>query len=193
MPVIAVPISRLILARKKWISSGMSLRRSRSGGTCDRHDVQAEVEVLAEAPLLARRASSAWLVAATMRHVDLRSALAAAEARDLALLQHAQQLGLQLERHVGDLVEQQRAALGDCSNLPARLLGGAGEGAALVAEQLALEQLARDRRAVERDERPAASAASGSGSTLAISSLPVPLSPWISTVASVFATRPMVL
>ena len=37
--------------------------------------------------------------------------LAAAEAFDFAFLQHAQQLGLQRQRHLGDFVEQQRAAL----------------------------------------------------------------------------------
>ena len=71
-------------------------------------------------------------------------------------------------------------------------LGGAGEGAALVAEELALEQLARDGRAVEGDER-AAPARRVVVDGLAISSLPVPLSPSMSTVASVFATRPIVL
>ena len=40
-----------------------------------------------------------------------------------------------------------------CSNLPWVCLHGAGEGALLVAEQLALEQVLRDRRAVDRDER----------------------------------------
>ena len=43
-----------------------------------------------------------------------------------------------------------------CSKRPCVAVGGAGEGAALVAEQLALDQLARDRRHVDRDERPAA-------------------------------------
>ena len=53
--------------------------------------------------------------------------------------------------HLGDLVEEERAALG-----PLELAGlardRAREGAAFVAEQLALEQLARQRRAVHLDE-----------------------------------------
>ena len=77
---------------------------------------------------------------------------APADRRVLALLQHAQQPRLRLERHVADLVEEQRAALGLLeAALRARL--GAGEGALLVAEQLALDQFARDRRHVDRHER----------------------------------------
>ena len=43
--------------------------------------------------------------------------LAPADAGELALLQHAQQAGLGVERHVADLVEEQRAAA-RLSNLP---------------------------------------------------------------------------
>ena len=42
-------------------------------------------------------------------HVD-RNFLAPADALDDAVLQEAQQLGLQRQRHVADLVEEQRAA-----------------------------------------------------------------------------------
>ena len=69
----------------------------------------------------------------------------AADRRHLALLQHAQQLGLQGEGHVADLVEEQRAAVG-LAKLPGAVGDGAGEGAALVAEQLALEQRRRGGR-----------------------------------------------
>ena len=44
-------------------------------------------------------------------HVGL-DRLVAADAIELAVGQHAQQARLQLERHVADLVEEQRAALG---------------------------------------------------------------------------------
>ncbi len=78
-----------------------------------------------------------------------------ADALEHAFLQHAQQLHLHRRAHVADLVEEQRAALGD---LETALAGGhrAGEGAFLMAEQLALEQLGGDRAAVHRDERPLA-------------------------------------
>ena len=72
-------------------------------------------------------------------HVDLERARAA-DALEAALLEHAQQLGLQLGLELADLVEEERAAVGQLE--PAALaLGRAGERALLVAEQLALEQL----------------------------------------------------
>ena len=72
-----------------------------------------------------------------------------------ALLKHAQQARLRLHRHVADFVEEQRPAFGLLET--ARGAGiGAGEGAALVAEQLRLDQIARDRRHVDGDERAVA-------------------------------------
>ena len=54
-------------------------------------------------------------------------------------------------RHVADLVEEQRAAVGQLDEADLAALRGR-VGALLVAEQLALDQLARDRRAVDGDE-----------------------------------------
>ncbi|MGY3344827.1 hypothetical protein ACVWYK_003596 [Bradyrhizobium sp. USDA 4470] len=83
---------------------------------------------------------------------------AAADRGVFALLQHAQQTGLRLHRHVADFVEEKRPALGLLE--PAgRARVGAGEGAALMAEQFGLDQVARDRRHVDRDERPVAALA----------------------------------
>ena len=59
------------------------------------------------------------------------------------VLQEAQQLGLQLGRHLADLVEEQRAALGLLDQPGAWPLGAVRVRAARVAEQLALDQLAR--------------------------------------------------
>ena len=74
------------------------------------------------------------------------------------LLQHAQQLGLDVGRHRADLVQKQRAA--------ARMLELAvarpertGEGAGLVAEQLALDQAGGKGGAVDGDEGAAGAAA----------------------------------
>ena len=64
-----------------------------------------------------------------------------ADAHEGAGLEHAQQLDLQLERHLGDLVEEQRAAVGALEEALV-LAVGAGEAALLVAEQLALDQVA---------------------------------------------------
>src|SRR5690606_16772356 len=76
-----------------------------------------------------------------------------AQPLDLALLQDAQQLHLDRGGHLAHLVEEERAAV---RPLEATLLArdGAGERAALVAEQLALEDRLRERRAVDRHERP---------------------------------------
>ena len=86
----------------------------------------------------------------------------AADALDLALLQHAQHLGLRVApcRRSRRGTACRRAA---CSNLPRRCCVRAGERALLVAEQLALDQLARDRRAVELHERPVCALASARG------------------------------
>ena len=92
---------------------------------------------------------------AVARHV-------AADALVHALLQDAQQLHLHRQAHVADLVEEQRAALGDFESA---LAGGdgAGEGALLVAEQFALEQLGGNGAAVDGDERDAGGAGSTRG------------------------------
>ncbi len=84
-------------------------------------------------------------------HVD-PDQLAPADAEEFAFGQHPQQPGLQRQRHVADLVQEQGAAVGlfEAPDMPAL---GAGEGAGLMPEQLAFQQLGRDRRGVERDER----------------------------------------
>src|SRR5213592_380051 len=82
-----------------------------------------------------------------------RNRLAAAHALDLPLLHGPQDLRLQREAHVRHLVQEQGASPG---LLEAPDLAGdrAGEGAFLVPEQLALEQVLRNGGAVDGDERP---------------------------------------
>ena len=65
----------------------------------------------------------------------------------------------------------------------------AGEGALLVAEQLALEEVGRDRAAVHHHERPRRARALAWWIASAACSLPVPVSPSSSTVASRAAAR----
>ena len=67
--------------------------------------------------------------------------LAPAHRGELAFLQHAQQAGLRLGRHVADLVQEQRAA-GGLLEAPDAAVERAGEGAALMAEQAASISLA---------------------------------------------------
>ena len=118
-------------------------------------------------------------------HVDL-ARLRRPDALELAFLQHAQQLGLHVGGQVADLVEEQRAAVGQLEAALARR-HRAGERAALVPEQLALDQRRRQRGAVHAHERPPA-AALRLCTARANSSLPVPVSPRITTEASVGAT-----
>ena len=77
--------------------------------------------------------------------------LVVADALELALLQHAQQLHLQRHAHRAHFVEEERAAMRLFEPALPRA-DGAGERAAHVAEDLGLEQVLRDRAAVERDE-----------------------------------------
>ena len=151
-------IERAALLGGEALHEGVRQQRRVARARAQRRDVdddlrQAVVEVLAEAAVrdqrlqvLVRRADDA--------HVD-RDLVAAADALDHALLQEAQQLGLQRERQVADLVEEQRAAVGRL-DLADRLPCRAGERALLVAEQLALEQVLGNRGAVDRDEALAA-------------------------------------
>ena len=74
-----------------------------------------------------------------------------ADPPDLAVLEHAQQLGLGARRQLADLVEEQRAAV-RLLEQPGALGDRAGERAAGVAEQLRLDQLVGERRAVEGAE-----------------------------------------
>jgi hypothetical protein len=67
----------------------------------------------------------------------------AADAIVVAIGQHAQQPRLQLCRHVADLVEKQGAALG-LLEAPLSLRRRAGEGAALMTEELGFQQVARE-------------------------------------------------
>ena len=90
-------------------------------------------------------------MAAMMRTLHCDRAVAA-DALERAFLQHPQELHLHGEAHVADLIEEERAALGE---FEASLAGGerAREGALLVAEEFALEQIRRDRPAIDRHER----------------------------------------
>ena len=151
----------------------------------DRDDVQAVVEVLAELAGLHHRRQIA-VGRGDQPDVDAQRPRAA-EPLELVLLEHAQDLGLRARAHVADLVEEQRAAVGLLEPADA-LLVGAGERALLVAEQLGLEQVLLERRAVHLDEVARRCRSELWWMAPAISSLPVPVSPRISTVVLLFAT-----
>ena len=98
----------------------------------DLHDGQAVVEILAEpaGPHLGLE-----VAVGRGHHADVHRVVAlAAHLLDLAGLQHAQQLGLQIEAELAELVQEDGATVGPLEG--ARALGGcAGEGPLHVAEQ----------------------------------------------------------
>jgi hypothetical protein len=115
----------------------------------DREDFEAVVEIAAEF-LVGDHFGEVAIGGGDQAHVH-RNGTIAAEALDLALLQGAQQLGLQVERQLADFVEEKRAFVRqfDAADLAGN---GAGERALLVAEQFAFQQAGRDGGAVQLDE-----------------------------------------
>ncbi len=141
MPSIFLLRRRLYFSTKYRVSMGMSAAALAQRGQPDGHHRQPVVEVLAEAPGLDLRLEIP-VGGGDQAHVHA-GRLDAAHALELALLERAQQLHLHLHGDLADLVQEEGAAVGQ---LEAAGLGGdsAGEGAALVAEQLALDQVVRE-------------------------------------------------
>ena len=168
----------------------------------DRERVDAVVEVFAEAAV-AHELLERPVGRRDQPEVD-RDRLVAAEPLEAALLEHAQQLGLRDQRHVADLVEEQRAVVGELE--AARLaIVRAGERALFVAEDFRLEQRVGQRRAVDRLELRGRCARLSSWIIRATTSLPEPVGPRISTemsdlaavrihskTISIFSSRPII-
>ena len=122
----------------------------------DRERVDAVVEILAEA-----RVADELIERPVGRRDQAEVHLdrgVAAEPLEAALLEHAQQLGLRDERHVADLVEEERAVVGELEAAGLAIVR-AGERPFLVAEDFRLEQRVGQRRAVHRLEAVRAAAA----------------------------------
>ena len=94
-------------------------------------DVEPVVEILAEAAVREHRLE---VLVGRGHHADVDAlVLGRAERADLVLLQHAEQLGLERQRELADLVEEDRAGFG--LDEQARLVGACvGECAPLVTE-----------------------------------------------------------
>ena len=145
LPELQVVAAQEELRERREVLDPVAQRRHADGD-----DLQPVIQVFAEAPLLDR-----------LIEVDVRGGnqpeggldrVGSADTFDLILLNRAQQLGLQVVTEVADLVEEQGAAVGQLE-LAQLLPHGAGEGPLLVAEEGALDELARNRGEVDCDER----------------------------------------
>ena len=140
-----------VLDEKRDVIGAVAQRRQD-----DRDDVESVVEVIAERAFADHRLE----VAVRRRddaHIDVYRLLAT-DAVELLLLQDAQELDLQVLVELSDLVEEDRAVVGElelAELAPHRTC----EGAFLVAEELRFEQGAGDGAAVDADERATAPAA----------------------------------
>ncbi len=151
-----------------------------------RHHVEPVVEVLAEAPGL-HLGGQVAVGGRHQAHVDLQR-LGAAHALELAVLQHPQQLDLQRGGDLADLVEE-----AGCRRRPARS-GPRGGPAAPVKlpfswPNSSLSSSVSDSAAQFTLTKGLSLRGDSSCRACAISSLPVPDSPRISTVALVGAAR----
>ena len=146
-PVALVEPGDEVLRQQLHVARALAQRRQLDG---DR--AQPVVQVLAEQPLADQR-RQVPVRGREHAHVDadLRRAADVAEGRRV---EDAEQLDLRGLAHLPDLVEEDRAAVRD---LEEARLGpvGPGERAALVAEQLALQQLLLQGGALDDDEGPA--------------------------------------
>src|SRR5262249_10030668 len=107
-------------------------------GQANRHHLQSIEEILAELP------RTDCLIEIAMRggdhpHVDA-DIRQTADALEGLLLEKPEELCLQRHRHLADLVEEHRSPVGRFEQ-PPLLLPGVGKRAALMAKELALEQL----------------------------------------------------
>ena len=114
------------------------------------HHIEAEEQILAEGPL-----PHAFRQIPVGRGNDTdihRHRPRSTHAVDHPFLNGAQELGLQAHIHLGNLVQQQRAAIGFLE-LADPAGNGPGKGALLMAEKLGFQQVLGNRRAIDGDER----------------------------------------
>jgi hypothetical protein len=134
--------------------SGTSPARLRQARQAQHDGVDAVVQVLAKSPRRDLVPSRSRLVAVMMRTTTLHRASSCRPAVELArLLDRAQELHLHLDRDLADLVEEQRAAVGQLEVTAPLGVDRAGEGArAREPNSSALDERLGDGRAVDRHE-----------------------------------------
>ena len=99
-------LAQEVLQQERQVPAPLAQRRD-----LDVEDVEAVVEVLAE-PALRDALAQVAVRRRDDAHVDAGHRRVGAERLDRPLLQDAQELGLRGQRDLGDLVEEQRAAVG---------------------------------------------------------------------------------
>ena len=118
-------------------------------GNVQLEGADAEIQIFAELALLHGQAQ-VFVGGGHNAHVQLDLALAA-QAGQLTLLQHAQQFGLQMNRHFANFVQEQGAAVGLFKQATVVFLG-TRKGAFFVAKQHVVNQLLGQGRAVQADK-----------------------------------------
>ena len=141
------------LSTKRHTSNGMSSLRSRKGGTSIGNTLSLIGTGPRETPPSAIRCPRFRCVAATIR-VFHRNRLRAPQPLDLPLLQHTQQLDLNVQRQVANLVEKDESEPSASSKRPICPGQRPRKGPLLATEQLALHQRGRNCRAVHPDHGP---------------------------------------
>ena len=165
-------------------SAGISSERSPQRGSTTVRPLEPRQQIATEA-LLRYRQPQRRLRGGQEAHVD-RDRRRLAERHELALLDRAQQLGLDRQRQLRDLIEEQRPPLGG-AQVPGAGALRAGEGPLAVAEQLRLGQRLGERRAVDAPRRPP-TGRSRRGSRGPPPPCPSPVAPWMIIGRSVVAT-----
>ena len=135
---------------KNHTSRGMSSDALPQGRQMNRIDAQAVIQVGPEAALRDRRLE---VMMGGGNHANIHTLRArGSHALEFPFLQNAEKLHLNLRRQVTDLVQEDRAAVGQLE-APLPHPHGAGERAFLMAEQLAFDERRRKRGAVDPHQR----------------------------------------
>ena len=89
---------------------------------------------------------------AAITRTSIRFEVCTTDSLYLAILQYAEQFCLEKNRHISDLIQKQRSALG-CFEQSGFITDCSRKSAFGVPEELAFEQRLRDRAAIDRDKR----------------------------------------
>src|SRR5450830_975909 len=143
---IAADQAQEMFGQLQYVAEAFAQRRQRN-----RHDLQTVPEIFSETslPYSARQIT---VGGGDDAYID-GNQLAAADRRQLSLLQHAQNFGLCRQSHVADLIQKQGATV-SLSKAPDPFTDSTGERTFDMAEQLAFHQIGGNRGTVDGDKRP---------------------------------------